>query len=117
MDDVSLSSALNLYMNTEDSTPITPFSAFYLSTLRDSVILHNHSQAELLVQAYVGRYFLRSGERLVVSLAHKRVNRREMYPEIRHTLLEMMLVVSIATLAYILVRASALASGVSSHHA
>jgi hypothetical protein len=117
MDDISLSSALNLYVSTEDSTPITPFSSFYLSTLSDSIILHNQSQAELLVQAYVGRYFLRSGERLVVSLAHKRVNRREMYPEIRHTLLEMMLVVSIATLAYILIRASAIASSVSSHSA
>jgi len=117
MDDLSLATALNLYVNTEDSTPITPFSAFYLSTLRDSILLHNQSQPELLVQAYVGRYFLRSGERLVVSLANKRVNRREMYPEIRHTLLEMMLVVSIATLAYILVRASALVSAVPSHHA
>jgi tetratricopeptide (TPR) repeat protein len=38
-----------------------------------------------------------------VSLANKRINRREMYPEIRHTLLEMMLVVAMATLAYVLV--------------
>ena len=110
MDDLSLVSALNSYVSTEDSIPVTQFSSYYLSTLRDSILLHNQSQSELLVQAYIGRYFLRSGERLVVSLANKRVNRREMYPEIRHTLLEMMLVVSIATLAYILVRASALAA-------
>jgi hypothetical protein len=107
MDDDSLTTALNTYVNTEDSTLITPYSSFYLSTLRDGIILHNHSQAELLVQAYVGRYFLRSGERLVVSLANKHINRREIYPEIRRTLLEMMLVVSVATLAYVLVRASA----------
>ena len=81
--------------------------------MRDSIVLHNQSQAELLVQAYVGRYFMRSGERLVVSLANKRINRRDLYPEIRHTLLEMMLVVSIATLAYILVQASAISGG---HH-
>ncbi len=113
MDDDSLCAALNLHVGTEDSTPITPFSAYYLSTMRDSIVLHNQSQAELLVQAYVGRYFMRSGERLVVSLANKRINRRDLYPEIRHTLLEMMLVVSIATLAYILVQASAISGG---HH-
>ena len=107
MDDALLTSALNLYVPTEDSTPITPFSSYYLSTLRDGVLLHNHSQAELLVQAFVGRYFLRSGERVVVSLANKRVNRRELYPEVRRTLLEMMLVISIATLAFVLVRSSA----------
>jgi hypothetical protein len=117
MDDQSLATALNAYISTEDSTPITPFSSYYLSTLRDSITLHNHSQAELLVQAYIGRYFLRSGERLVVSLANKRVNRREIYPEIRHTLLEMMLVISIATLAYILMRANALVSTNPSHQA
>jgi hypothetical protein len=111
MDDDSLCTALNLHVGTEDSTPITPFSAYYLSTMRDSIVLHNQSQAELLVQAYVGRYFMRSGERLVVSLANKRISRRDIYPEIRHTLLEMMLVVSIATLAYILVQASAIAGG------
>ena len=109
MDDESLANALNRYVNTEDSIPITQYSSFYLSTLRDSILLHNQSQAELLVQAYVGRYFLRSGEQLVVSLANKRINRREMYPEIRRTLLEMMLVVSIATLAFVLVRANAAA--------
>ena len=117
MDDTAISNALNMYMGTEDSIPITPFSSFFLTTLRDSVTLHNHSHAELLVQAYIGRYFMRSGERLMVSLANKRVNRREIYPEIRHTLLEMMLVVSIATMAYILVRASALVATVPSHHA
>jgi hypothetical protein len=41
---------------------------------------------------------------MVVSLANKRINRRELYPEIRHTLLEMMLVVAMGTLAYVLVR-------------
>jgi hypothetical protein len=106
MDEIALVGALNAFVTTEDSTPITPFSAFYLSTLRDSILLHNQSQADLLVQAYVGRYFIRSGERLVISLANKRINRRDMFPEIRHTLLEMMLVVSIATLAYILVRSN-----------
>lgn len=111
MDDAAVASALNLYVDTEDATLVTPFSTYYMSTLRDSILLHNQSQAELLVQAYVGRYFMRSGERLVVSLANRRVKRREIYPEIRHTLLEMMLVVSIATLAYILVRASASVGG------
>ena len=106
MDDSLLTSALNSHVDTEDSTPITPYSSFYISTLRDGILLHNHSQADLLVQAYVGRYFLRSGERLVVSLANKHINRRDIYPEIRRTLLEMMLVVSVATLAYVLVRAS-----------
>ena len=109
MDDESLANALNRYVNTEGSIPITQYSSFYLSTLRDSILLHNQSQAELLVQAYVGRYFMRSGEQLVVSLANKRINRRELYPEIRRTLLEMMLVVSVATLAFVLVRANAAA--------
>jgi hypothetical protein len=109
MDDESLANALNQYVNTEGSIPITQYSSFYLSTLRDSILLHNQSQAELLVQAYVGRYFMRSGEQLVVSLANKRINRRELYPEIRRTLLEMMLVVSVATLAFVLVRANAAA--------
>ena len=109
MDDESLANALNRYVNTEGSIPITQYSSFYLSTLRDSILLHNQSQAELLVQAYVGRYFMRSGEQLVVSLANKRINRRELYPEIRRTLLEMMLVVSVATLAFVLVRVNAAA--------
>jgi hypothetical protein len=72
--------------------------------LRDSILLHNNSQAELMVQAFIGRYFLRSGERVMVSLANKRMARREIYPEIKHTLLEMMLVVAMATLAYVLVK-------------
>ena len=104
MDDNNLIDALNTYVSTEDSTPITSASTFFQTTLRDSIILHNQSQADLLVQAYIGRYFLRSGERMVVSLANKRLNRRELYPEIKHTLLEMMLVVAMGTLAYVLVR-------------
>ena len=104
MDEMSLVDSLNMHLSTEDSTPITPVSSFFQSTLKDSILLHNQSQADLLVQAYIGRYFLRSGERVVVSLANKRINRRELYPEITHTLLEMMLVVAMGTLAYVLVR-------------
>jgi len=104
MDDSSLLDSLNQHVTTEDSTPITYASSFFQGVLKDSLLLHNQSQADLLVQAYIGRYFLRSGERIVVSLANKRVNRREMYPEIRHTLLEMMLVAAMATLAYVLVK-------------
>lgn len=105
MDDGALTEALNLHLITEDHMPITTASSFFQHTLRDSLVLHNQSQAQLLVQAYIGRYFLRSGERVVVSLANKRINRRELYPEIRHTLLEMMLLVAMATLAYVLVKA------------
>ena len=104
MDDDALLASLNLYIHTEDLVPITSASSFFQTVLRDSILLHNESHADLLVQAFVGRYFLRSGENLVVSLANKRINRREMFPEIRHTLLEMMLVVAMATLAYVLLR-------------
>ena len=104
MDDSELIHSLNGYLLTEDATPITSASSFFQTVLRDTIVLHNQSQTDLLVQAYIGRFFLRSGERMVVSLANKRINRREMYPEIRHTLLEMMLVVAIGTIAYVLVR-------------
>ena len=104
MDETALIASLNAYLSTEDSMPITAQSSFFQSALRDSIFLHNQSQADLLVQAYIGRYFLRSGERVVVSLANKRVNRREMYPEIRNTLSEMMILVAMATLAYVLVK-------------
>jgi hypothetical protein len=104
MDEHDLISSLNVYLSTEDSTPISTVSPFFQTVLKDSILLHNQSQADLLVQAYIGRYFLRSGERMVVSLANKRINRRELFPEIKHTLLEMMLVVAMGTLAYVLVR-------------
>ena len=104
MDDDMLLASLNHHVVTEDSIPITYASSFFQSVLKDSVVLHNQSQTDLLVQAYIGRYFLRSGECVIVSLANKRINRREMYPEIRNTLLEMMLVVAMATLAYVLVK-------------
>jgi hypothetical protein len=104
MDEMSLIDSLNTHLYTEDSTPITTASAYFQSALKDSILLHNQSHADLLVQAYIGRYFLRSGERLVVSLANKRINRRDLYPEIKHTLLEMMLVVAMGTLAYVLLR-------------
>jgi hypothetical protein len=104
MDEDALLTSLNRYLYTEDSTPISHASSFFQMALKDSILLHNQSQADLLVQAYIGRYFLRSGERVVVSLANRRINRRDVYPEIRHTLLEMMLVVAMATLAYVLVR-------------
>ena len=107
MNDMELINSLNEYISTEDRTPVTTASSFYQNMLRDSIMLHNHSQAELLVQAFIGRYFIRSGERVVVSLANKRMSRREMYPEIQHTLLEMMLVVALATLGYMLVKLSA----------
>lgn len=107
MDDVEIIGSVNEYIATEDSTPVTLASSFYQTMLRDSIMLHNHSQAELLVQAFIGRYFIRSGERVVVSLANKRMTRREMYPEIKHTMLEMMLVVAMATLGYVLVKLSA----------
>jgi hypothetical protein len=107
MDDTEILSSLNEYISTEDSTPVTMASTFYQNMLRDSIMLHNHSQAELLVQAFIGRYFIRSGERVVVSLANKRMSRREIYPEIKHTLLEMMLVVAMATLGYVLVKMNA----------
>ena len=106
MDDDALLVSLNQYLHTKDSTPITQASTFFQTALKDSILLHNQSQTDLLVQAYIGRYFLRSGERIVVSLANRRINRRELYPEIRHTLLEMMLVVAMATLAYVLVKGS-----------
>jgi hypothetical protein len=104
MDEDLLLSSLNRYMNTEDSVPITRASTFFQTALRDSILLHNESQADLLVQAFIGRYLMRSGEKIVVSLANRRIHRRELYPEIRHTLLEMMLVVAMATLAYVLLR-------------
>ena len=104
MDELSLIGSLNDHLLTEDSTPITQASSFFQTILRDSILLHNQSQTDLLVQAYIGRYFMRSGERIVVSLANKRINRREIFPEIRHTLLEMMLVVAMGTLAYVLIR-------------
>ena len=104
MDDSEILSTLNAYISTEDNTPMTSASSFYNSMFHDSIVLHNQSQAELLVQAFIGRYLIRSGERVVVSLANKRMSRRESYPEIRHTMLEMMLVVAMATLAYVLVK-------------
>jgi hypothetical protein len=104
MDDTEILNSLNSYITTEDRTPVTAASAFYVGMLRDSITLHNTSHAELMVQAFIGRYFIRSGERISVSLANKRMSRREIYPEIRHTLLEMMLVVAMATLAYVLVK-------------
>jgi hypothetical protein len=110
MDDTEILSSLNSYILTEDSTPITMASGFYNGLMRESIILHNQSQAELMVQAFIGRYFIRSGERVMVSLANKRMSRRENYSEIRHTLLEMMLVVAMATLAYVLVKLNTLKS-------
>ena len=108
MDDSEILSSLNEYITTEDNTPVTLASSFYQTMLRDSIVLHNNSQAELMVQAFIGRYFIRSGERVMVSLANKRMSRREMYPEIKHTLLEMMLVVAMATLGYVLVKLNTL---------
>lgn len=104
MDDAALIDACNSHIMTEDNTPITASSSFFQTILKENVLLHNHSQAELLVQAFIGRYFMHSGEQMVVSLAKKRVNRRELYSEIRNTLLEMMVVVTIVTLAYVLVK-------------
>lgn len=106
MDDDSLINSLNQFLITEDSTPITAASSFFQNALKESILLHNQSYTDILVQAYIGRYFLRSGEQMVVSLANRRIHRRELYPEMRHTLLEMMLVVAIATLAFVLVRDS-----------
>ena len=104
MDDSELITSLNTYLSTQDNTPITSLHSFYTQNIRDSLVLHNRSMADLMVQAYVGRYFMRSGERLVVSLANGRINRREMYPEIKNTLFEMMIVVAMATLTYVLVK-------------
>jgi hypothetical protein len=56
------------------------------------------------VQAYIGRFLYRSGERLIVSLANHKMRRREIYKEVRHTLLEMMLVVALTTLAFVLLK-------------
>ena len=104
MDDDNVLNYLNAYVTTEVGTPVTTASSFYTGMLRDSILLHNNSQAELMVQAFIGRYFIRSGERVIVSLANKRMARREIYPEVKHTLLEMMLVVAMATLAYVLAK-------------
>ena len=102
MDDSVILESLNRYILTEDSTPILQESLFYTSVLRGSLLMHNQSYADVAVQAYIGRYFIQSGERLVVSLANKRLRKRELYSEVRHTLLEMMLTVAIVTLAYVL---------------
>ena len=102
--DTELVGALNLYLATEDGTMITTDSSFYKNTLLDSLMLHNTSQAELLVQAFIGRFLHRSGEKLVVSLANHKMRRREMYQEVKHAFLEMMLVVALTTLAFVLLR-------------
>ena len=104
MDDAALVDACNLHMTTEDGTPITTASSFFQAVLKNNVLLHNHSQAEILVQAFVGRYLMHSGEKMVISLANKRVKRREHSTQIQNTLLEMMLVVTIVTMAYVLVK-------------
>ena len=103
MDD-ELVPILNQYFTTEDGTIIVQESGFYRNTLLDSIVLHNVSQAELMVQAYIGRFMYRSGERLIVSLANHKMRRREIYKEVRHTLLEMMLVVALTTLAFVLLK-------------
>jgi len=103
-DDFDVLMALNRYIPTEDNSPITIYSPYFRSTLRESIVLHNLTYGELLVQAYVGRMLMNSGERLVASLAHGRLRRWELVPEVRHTLLEMMLVVAMATLAYVLLK-------------
>ena len=100
--DEAILQSLNNYITTEDGTPILQESLFYKNVLRNSLLMHNHSLADVAVQAYIGRYFIQSGERLMVSLANKRLRKRELYSEIRHTLLEMMLTVAIVTLAYVL---------------
>ena len=78
MDDDSLINSLNQFLITEDSTPITAASSFFQNALKESILLHNQSYTDILVQAYIGRYFLRSGEQMVVSLANRRIHRREL---------------------------------------
>ena len=104
MDENALIAFLNAFIQTDYAAPITSASAFYQTILKDGILLHNQSYTNLLVQAYMGRYFLLSGEHIVVSLANNSINRRELYQEIRHTLLEMMLMVAMGTLAFVLVR-------------
>ncbi len=104
MDDDQLVSALNQYIATEDGSMITTESSFYKLTLTNSILLHNASYPELLVQAFIGRFLQRSGEKLVVSLANHKLRRREMYQEVKHTFLEMMLVVALTTLAFVLLK-------------
>jgi hypothetical protein len=104
MDEMQLINALNQNLATEDGTMITSESSFYKTTLLNSILLHNSSQAELLVQAFIGRFLQRNGEKLVVSLANHKLRRREMYQEVKHTFLEMMLVVALTTLAYVLLK-------------
>lgn len=101
-DDEAILESLNHYVITEDGTPILQESLFYKNILRSSLMMHNQSLADVAVQAYIGRYFIQSGERLMVSLANKRLRKRELYSEVRHTLLEMMLTVAVVTLAYVL---------------
>jgi hypothetical protein len=103
-DALDVVNALNKYLPTEDNTPITPFSPYFRSTLWSDVMNHNQTQADIVVQAFIGRMLMNSGERLVASLAHGRLRRRELVPHVRHTLLEMMLVVAMATLAYVLLK-------------
>ena len=101
-DDIAILESVNRYILTEDNTPILQESLFYSSVLRNSLLMHNQSYANVAVQAYIGRYFIQSGERVIVSLANKRLRKKDMYSEVRHTLLEMMLTVAIVTLAYVL---------------
>ena len=103
-DSLDLITALNKFVPTEDNAPITYNSPFFRGTLWNEVVRHNQTNAEILVQAYIGRMFMDSGERLIASLAHGRLRRRELLPRVRHTLLEMMLVVAMATLAYVLLK-------------
>ena len=104
MDALDVVNALNRYVPTEDSAPITVITPYFSNTLWHDVIEHNQTQAELVVQAFVGRMLMSSGEQLVASLAHGRLRRRELVSHVRHTLLEMMLVVAMATLAYVLLK-------------
>jgi hypothetical protein len=104
MEALDVVNALNRYVPTEDSTPITPLSPYFRSTLWHDVAEHNQTQADIVVQAFIGRMLMSSGEQLIASLAHGRLRRRELVPHVRHTLLEMMLVVAMATLAYVLLK-------------
>lgn len=105
MDDASqLLDALNRHMRTEDGTEITAYSSYYTGFIRDDIVNHNQSMADLAVQAFVGRFLMQAGERVVVSLANRHIKRREMYPEVKRTLLEVALLVAMFTLGYVLLR-------------
>jgi hypothetical protein len=101
-DMLMFANSFNEYITTDDGSVVTASTPMLRRVVYDIAVNNVKSRYDLLMQAYVGRFLISSGEKVYASLVDRRMKKKDAYSSIRYVLLEIMLSITVAALIFVL---------------